>query len=186
MSLTEHEAKEFFVATILSQASREGVALSDNEQWMLRFSETDPDFDLDPGRVQEFEAETSGQAYEAKIAGLIGRAYEHDRHLNSDSVAAYREARDCLRRGDHYLTVMVDQALGAGQAAGRAGTFVRFGILVLLAPCVVLSLLIAAGLVAIVVTSQSMREALPFAGGSLLLAGMSWYLIRIMIRQVRS
>ena len=188
MIQTESEAKGFFVAAILSQASREGVVLSANERWMLRFSESDPEFVVDPARVHEFESETSDRAYEAKVAGLIRRAYERDRQLDSDAGAMYREARNCLSRGDHYLLVMVDEALGARPQRGPTRVFVRSGLLLIVVPAAVLTLVIAVGLAGILVTGQtrSVREALPFAGGFVLFAGMSWYLIRLITREGRA
>jgi hypothetical protein len=184
----ESEAKDFFVSAILSQAAREGVALSDDERWMLRFSESDPGFVVDPARMQQLEAEMSDQAYEAKVTGLIRRAYEHDRRQNSDADATYHEARGVLGRGDHYLLVMIDQALGAVPQRGSMSVVVRVGLLLVLVPAVILTVVIVIGLAGILATGQSRsaREALPYAGGVVLFAGMSWYLIRLIVREGRA
>ena len=68
---SQAEAKSFFVDRIVSQASAEGQPLSDNERWMLRFSESDPDFIVDLHRVAQLEAEISDSDYEDKIVGFF-------------------------------------------------------------------------------------------------------------------
>lgn len=183
---TEHEAKEFFVAAILAQASREGLALSENEQWMLRFSESDPLFVVDADRLREFESETASPAYEAKVAGLVRRAYEHDIQLNSEARRVFREARKCLGRGDHYVLVMIDAALGAPRRALPRP--LRFGLLAISIPAALLALLIAVGLAHIALGNEarSSGDTLPFAAGSALFALMTVYLVRLILREARA
>ena len=185
---TQGEAKRFFVDRILAQASRDDVPLSDNERWMLGFSESDPEFVVDPERLSAFEAEIPDQAFEAKVARLIRRAYEHDLELDSEARAVYRDARDSLSRGDHYLLVMIDQALGPRRRRGLAGAFAKTAVLLLLVPATAIALIFAAGLAWIVLSGQthSVRDAMPFALGFILLAWMTWYLSRLMIREIRS
>ena len=188
MTQTEGTAKSFFVDAIVSQAKREGTVLSDNERWMLRFSESDPEFVVEPSRVSDFEAETSDKEYEAKIAGLIRRAYEHDRGLDSDATALYRDARDSLRHGDHYLMIMVDQALKARLRSGTARVAAKSVLFLILIPATVLAVAIAAGLAGIVITGRthSLSEAWPFVLGFVFFAGLIWFLVGLMLREAKS
>jgi hypothetical protein len=87
------------------------VPLSDAEQRMLSFSESDPEFVVSPGLVEKLQAEISDDAYEAKIAGLIEGAWKCDVESDSNAGAVYREALRVLSQGDHYLLVMIDRAL---------------------------------------------------------------------------
>jgi len=109
---SQSQAKSFFVDRIAAEARAEGEPLSANEHWMLRFSESDPEFVVDPERVKEFEAEISDSDYEAKIAGLLERAYARDTKADTAAVAKYREASAILHQGDHYLLIMIDRAIG--------------------------------------------------------------------------
>jgi hypothetical protein len=109
---SQAQAKRFFVERILAQAKREGLPLSSDEEWMLSFSESDPEFVVDVGRVQALEAVIPESDYEAKIAGLAHRACEADLASSSSKLADYREAFRTLNRGDHYLLIMLRQGLG--------------------------------------------------------------------------
>jgi hypothetical protein len=105
---TQTEAKRFFVERILEQASRDSIFLSGTEQYMLSWSESDPDFKVDVGRASTFEQETTDAKFESKIAQLIKHAYEREASMK----ARYRAARAKLAEGDHYLLIMIDRALG--------------------------------------------------------------------------
>jgi hypothetical protein len=48
MVRTQAEAKRFFIGKVMAQAGVEKVVLSDAEQRMLRWSESDPDCVVDP------------------------------------------------------------------------------------------------------------------------------------------
>jgi hypothetical protein len=54
---SQGQAKRFFVGRIVTQAARDGRPLSDAEQWMLSFSESDPEFVVDPARVERVQNE---------------------------------------------------------------------------------------------------------------------------------
>jgi hypothetical protein len=108
---TQSQAKEFFVYRIATQAETEIQPLSENERWMLRFSESDPDFVVETARVEQFEAEIATAEFERKIIGLLQRAYQNDLKTNASTDARYREAARILNQGEHYLSVMIDQAL---------------------------------------------------------------------------
>jgi hypothetical protein len=117
---SQTEAKTFFVDKIVVQARAEGQPLSDNEQWMLQFSEFDPDFIVDPERVAQLEAEISESAYKDKIVRFLQRSYQRDvRAAGTDARALYREASATLYQGDHYLLIMIDRALGSAAQGAR-------------------------------------------------------------------
>jgi len=108
---TQGAAKRFIVAKVIEEADREGVALSAAERHMLRWSESDPDFVPDPTLAEVQENEIAEADFEAKIAGLIRRAYDRDAAADGDARLRYRAARSKLNEGDHYILVMMDQAL---------------------------------------------------------------------------
>ena len=113
MSFTSQaQAKRFFVERIVEQAKREGAPLSSDEEWMLSFSESDPDFEVDVDRVDALEAAIPSSDYEAKIAGLALRAYQAAVAADRSAYAEYKEAFNVLSQGDHYLLVMLQQSLG--------------------------------------------------------------------------
>jgi len=112
------EAKEFFISRIIAEAVRENAALSDLEKRTLYFTETGSDAKqeyLDD--VAKFEDQYDDQEYEQKIARLLKKAYDYDSaHPEElgveDAGQTYRSAYEVLRREDHYILIMIDQALG--------------------------------------------------------------------------
>jgi hypothetical protein len=106
------EAKCFFVEKVIQRATNEGVSLSAAERWMLRFSESDPEFDVDPSRVDELAAQMSDEEYEAKIAGLLERSLAADIAADAGARKVWQQAHSVLAQGDHYIQIMVDRAVG--------------------------------------------------------------------------
>lgn len=111
MFSTEGQAKRFFVDKIISQAAFENSPLSSVEQRMLSWSESDPELKPDMSLHTQFAAEISEHDYEVKIAGLIQRSYGRDIASDANAAEQYKEAYFALKRGDHYLLIMIDQAL---------------------------------------------------------------------------
>jgi hypothetical protein len=109
---SQSDAKRFFVDRIVAEAAAELKPLSDSERQMLSFSESDPEFIVDPALVNKLAAEISDEDYERKIAGLLERAYQRDLARDSAARDMYREAYAVLNQGDHYLLIMINQALG--------------------------------------------------------------------------
>jgi len=99
------DAKEFLIGQIVLQAQCDGISLTEVERKMLYFSETDwtlPDIaDVN----DEFEREYDQDEYEKKIVSLIRNARKQ---ANKDS--SWSDALRLLRKGDHYLVVMLDGA----------------------------------------------------------------------------
>ena len=113
MFASQSQAKRFFVEKIVAQAAAEGSPLSDAERQMLNFSESDPEFVVDPALIERLEAEISNDAYEVKVAGLVQRSYERDVAYDPAARDTYREAHTALKHGDHYLLIMIDRALAS-------------------------------------------------------------------------
>ena len=111
MFTSQGQAKRFFVDKIVSQAVAEGTPLSDAERQMLSFSESDPEFTVDPVLVERLQAEISDEDYEAKVAGLIERSWKREVETDSNAARMYREAYTTLNQGDHYLLIMIGRAL---------------------------------------------------------------------------
>jgi hypothetical protein len=64
MVRTQNDAKRFFVNRVVSRARIEGITLSDAEQRMLGWSESDPDFVADLELPKRLAAEISDEDYE--------------------------------------------------------------------------------------------------------------------------
>jgi hypothetical protein len=109
---SQREAKRFFVQKVITRATIEAKPLSETEQKMLNFSESDPDFVVDPILIERLEKEISDDEYEAKIAGLLERSYENDVASDKGAHEIYREAYAVLNQGDHYILIMIQHALG--------------------------------------------------------------------------
>jgi hypothetical protein len=108
---SQGQAKRFFVEKIGTQAAREGTPLSDAELQMLSFSESDPEFVVNPELVERLQAEVSDEDYEAKVAGLIERSWKHDVETDSNAGKLYSQAFTTLSQSEHYLLVMVNRGL---------------------------------------------------------------------------
>ena len=109
---TQSEARRFFIDKILHQASTENVAVSDDERQMLMWSESAPDSVSDPALAQRLATVISDGDYESKIAGLLSAAFRREVTADSDAKDAWRQAWSVLKRGDHYILIMIDQAVG--------------------------------------------------------------------------
>ncbi len=110
---SESTAKAFFVDKVIQQAEREGVPLSKAQRYMLSWSETDASFVMDMGLNDQFEAEITQPDYEKKIQGLIERMYKKDIETNKDLKATYKEAYKTLKQGDHFILIMIGNAIGS-------------------------------------------------------------------------
>lgn len=112
MVRTLSEAKRFFVERIIGQARLEGMTLSDAEQGMLCWSESDPDIVVDPRLPEQLAAEISDRDYETKITGLLSRGFKADVQRTPEAAAQWKQASAILHQGDHYILIMLDQAVG--------------------------------------------------------------------------
>jgi hypothetical protein len=110
---SQSDAKRFVVEQVLAQARAENVQLSDAERKMLSWSESDPDFIVDPQLPAQLASEISDEEYERKVVGLLSRRFEVGVAADPAAEAQWRQAADVLHQGDHYLLVMLDKALGS-------------------------------------------------------------------------
>jgi hypothetical protein len=107
-------AKEFLISNLLRQADEDGILLSELERRMLSFSEGTASAD-DIEAAEQFENEYDSDAYEAKIARLLRKAYKRDAKLGQKH--RWDDAVRALRTEDWYIVVMLQQA-GIKGAAG--------------------------------------------------------------------
>jgi hypothetical protein len=109
---TQSDARQFFVDRVTQQALAEGVQLSDDERRMLLWSESAPDSVADPELAERLASEISDEDYEAKIAGLLRRSFAAELKRDPQAKSVWREAWSALHQGDHYILIMIDQAVG--------------------------------------------------------------------------
>lgn len=100
-------AKRFLVNRVIEQAMADGIPLSELEKGMLSFSEPTAT-PAEMTAAEAFGEEYDSDRYEAKIAKLIGRAYQRDRKLGSTDL--WQRSLAALSDDDCYLLVMVEQA----------------------------------------------------------------------------
>jgi hypothetical protein len=152
---------------------------------MLRFSESDPDFQVDPDDVMRLEAEISDTVYERKVSGLIKRSFARDIKADPGARVIYREAYAELSKGDHYLLIMLRQALGASAPHGVSQLVAKTGLFVVLVPTTAISMLFAAALIgsSLVNIGKDPRIGAIIMAIGLVCAGASFYLVRLMIRE---
>jgi hypothetical protein len=100
--------KDFLVEQTVKQAALEEVPMSDLEKRIMYFTEGE-DATEDPINLNdEFEANYDNEKYEAKVSGLLKRAY-HCLKVEKPALGQqWGEAIDVLRRDDHYLLVLWD------------------------------------------------------------------------------
>jgi len=106
----EREAKEFLVSRIVEEARRENVPLSDVERKMLYFSETNWTLPDIASVSAAFDREYDQDKYEEKITGVIRSAAMHDRQQSAELYGEWWDAIRSLKKGDHYILVMIDGA----------------------------------------------------------------------------
>jgi hypothetical protein len=113
--LNTRQAKDFLVEQTVEQAALDGVPLVDVEKRMMYFTESDPASCDNPIELNdEFEAAHETKEYETKISGLLHHAYRRLKEENPERVRTWDEAIGTLRKGDHYLLVMVGQSKLSG------------------------------------------------------------------------
>ena len=112
MAQTPDEARRFFIEKVVAQAEHQHMPLSVNERKMLDWSEVELGCVSDPKVAAGLASEMSDDAYEAKISGLLEAAYQRDIAADPQARDDYRQAYSVLKRGDYYLLVMIESALG--------------------------------------------------------------------------
>ena len=112
MVRSQSEAKRFFVDKVVARAGVERVSLSDAERQMLSWSESDPDFVVDPRLPDQLASEISDDEYERKVVGLLARSFAADVAVRPTAEGQWKQAAEVLHQGDHYILIMVDEAVG--------------------------------------------------------------------------
>lgn len=113
MAESQSQAKRLFADRVIQQASSEGIPLSAAERQMLFWSESDDEFKAGSPLPTALAAELSDEEYEAKICGLLRRRFQADLSSGTRARERWRRALAVLQQGDHYITVMVDRAVGS-------------------------------------------------------------------------
>jgi hypothetical protein len=109
------QAKDFLVDQTVRQAASEGVQLSDVEKRMMYFTESDTDSCENPIQLNnEFETQNETREYETKISKLLHDAHKRLKKENLEQARNWDQAVRTLRKGDHYLLVMLDQSSASG------------------------------------------------------------------------
>ena len=99
----------------VEQAALEGVPLADVEKRMMYFTEGDAASCDNPIELNdEFETQCETKEYETKISRLLHHAYKRLKEENPERMRNWDQAIRTLRKGDHYLLVMVDQSSESG------------------------------------------------------------------------
>ena len=109
---TQTEARQFFVAKVIQKADSEGMALSKDERQMLYWSESAPDSIADPELAERLADQISDSDYEAKIAGLLRRSLIDEIARDPQAKALWQQAWSVLKEGDHYILIMIGEAVG--------------------------------------------------------------------------
>jgi hypothetical protein len=113
--LNTKQAKDFLVEQTVEQAALEGVPLHDVEKRMMYFTESDAASCDNPIELNdEFESKYETKEYESKISQLLHHAYRRLKEENPERMRNWDQALRTLRKGDHYLLVMVDQSSDSG------------------------------------------------------------------------
>jgi hypothetical protein len=95
------------VQQVDEQASLENVPFSSLEKRMMYFVENDPTSCDKPLELnEEFEAHYDTPEYEAKMSGLLHRAYKRLKKDNPERIRNWDQAMRVLQGGDHYLPVL--------------------------------------------------------------------------------
>jgi hypothetical protein len=109
-------AKDFLVQQTVQQAALDQVPLSDLERRMMYFTETSEMTEDPRGLNDAFEAEYDDAEYEAKIDKLMRRAHARLQEENPSLATIWDEAVEELRKGDHYLLVLLGGTSGQFQS----------------------------------------------------------------------
>ena len=104
--MNSKEAKDFLVEQTARQAVIQEIALSDLEERMMYFTESDESC-VNPIQLnEEFEARYDTAEYEAKIAGLMKNTYKRLKKENPETRRRWDEAIKTLSKGDHYILIL--------------------------------------------------------------------------------
>ena len=123
------QAKEFLVQQAAEQAALENVPLSDLEKRMMYFTESDAASCANPLDLNsEFEEQYDTEEYEGKISQLLHHAYKRLKHEDPEKLRNWNQAVHTLRKGDHYILVLLDVDSELVQRGPRIFVAIAWGI----------------------------------------------------------
>lgn len=103
------QAKEYLVQQTAEQAVLENIPLTDLEKRMMYFTESDPDSCENPIELNdEFEGQYDTGKYEVKISQLLHHAHKRLKDGDPEKLRNWNQAIRTLRKGDHYILVLLD------------------------------------------------------------------------------
>ena len=109
LTMNTRQAKDFLAQQAADQAALEKVPFSDLEKRMMYFSESDPSSCDNPIDLNaDFEKQYDTKEYEPKISRLLHRSYKRLKNEDREKLRYWTEAIDTLRKGDHYVLVLLD------------------------------------------------------------------------------
>ena len=126
--MNTRQAKDFLVQQTAEQAALEKVPLAELEKGMMYFTESDPascDNPIDLNR--EFEEQYDTGEYELKISRLLRHAHKRLKQEDPQKLRNWNQAERTLRRGDHYILVLLDTKPGSRQQGPRIGMAIAWG-----------------------------------------------------------
>lgn len=107
--MNTRQAKDFLAQQAADQAALEKVPFSDLEKRMMYFTESDPSSCDNPIDLNaDFEKQYDTKEYEPKISRLLHHSYTRLKNENREKLRYWTEAIDTLRKGDHYVLVLLD------------------------------------------------------------------------------
>jgi hypothetical protein len=123
------QAKHFLVQQTAEQAALENVPLTDLEKRMMYFTESDPASCENPIELNdEFEAQYDTEEYEAKISRLLHNAHKRLKDESAENLRNWKDAVDTLRKGDHYILILLDEKSESVQQGPRIGRAIAWGV----------------------------------------------------------
>jgi hypothetical protein len=103
------QAKDFLVEQATKQAALENLPLSEIEKKMMYFTESDPASCANPLELNDqFEAQYDTAEYEAKTSRLLQQSYDRLKAEDPESKRVWDQSVRELRKGDHYVLVLLD------------------------------------------------------------------------------
>lgn len=123
------QAKDFLVKQAVEQAALENVPFSELEKRMMYFTESDPASCNNPIDLNaEFELQYDAKKYEPKISQLLHHARKRLKHQDPEQLRNWNEAVHTLRKGDHYILVLLDVGPKSDQEGPRMWMVIGLGI----------------------------------------------------------
>jgi hypothetical protein len=111
------DAMSYLVKSIIAEAERKNIPLSQTERDMMFFSETAwtplPDY---AATSEAFDRECDPEEYEEKIQDLIRSFRARTRKSDRNSFDEWNRAVEAIRSEDHYLLVLIGGADAMGSA----------------------------------------------------------------------